>query len=140
MYLIDTVVLSELRKRERHAGIVRWLRDKAVDALFLSAITIGEIERGILRQRAKNPVFADALSAWLDCTVETYGDRILPVDTRVGRRWGRLSARIGHGGADLLIAATALEHGLTVVTRNVRHFLHTGVPVEDPFQDLGDAR
>jgi len=135
MYLIDAVVLSELRKRERSAGIVRWLRDKTVDALFLSAITIGEIERSVLRQQAKNPVFAEALGAWLARTVETYGDRILSVDTRVARRWGQLSARIGHGGADLLIAATALEHGLTVVTRNVRHFLPTGVPVEDPFQD-----
>jgi toxin FitB len=135
MYLIDTVVLSELRKRERHAGIVQWLRGKAVDALFLSAITIGEIERGVLRQRVKNPVFAEALSAWLDRTVETYGDRVLAVDARVARRWGRLSARIGHGSADLLIAATALEYGLTVVTRNLRHFLPTGVPAEDPFQD-----
>jgi len=137
MYLIDTVVLSELRKCERHAGVVQWLRSKAVDALFLSAITIGEIERGVLRQRAKNAVFAEALGAWLDRTVETYADRILPVDTLVARRWGRLSTRIGHGGADLLIAATALEYGLTVVTRNVRHFLPTGVPVEDPFQDPG---
>jgi predicted nucleic acid-binding protein len=135
MYLIDTVVLSDLRKRQRHAGIVRWLHDKAVDALFLSAITIGEIERGVVRQQVKNPVFAEALRAWLDRTVETYGDRILSVDTRVARRWGRLSARIGHGGADLLIAATALENGQTIVTRNVRHFLPTGVPVEDPFQD-----
>ena len=129
------MVLSELRKRQRHAGIVRWLHDKAVDALFLSAITIGEIERGVVRQQVKNPVFAEALRAWLDRTVETYGDRILSVDTRVARRWGRLSARIGHGGADLLIAATALENGQTIVTRNVRHFLPTGVPVEDPFQD-----
>ena len=135
MYLIDTVVLSDLRKRQRHAGIVRWLHDKAVDALFLSAITIGEIERGVVRQQVKNPVFAEALRAWLDRTVETYGDRILSVDTRVARRWGRLSARIGHGGADLLIAATALENGQTIVTRNVRHFLPTGVPVEDAFQD-----
>jgi toxin FitB len=96
---------------------------------------LAKIERGVLRQQAKNPVFAEALGAWLARTVETYGDRILSVDTRVARRWGRLSARIGHGGADLLIAATALEHRLTVVTRNVRHFLPTGVPVENPFQD-----
>jgi predicted nucleic acid-binding protein len=137
MYLIDTVVLPELRKRERDAGVVQWLRSKAVDALFLSAITIGEIERGVLRQRAKNAVLAEALGAWLDRTVETYADRILPIDTRVARQWGKLSARIGHGGADLLIAATALEYGLTVVTRNVRHFLPTGVLVEDPFQGPG---
>jgi predicted nucleic acid-binding protein len=133
MYLIDTVVLSELRKRDRDPGIVRWLRDKNAEVLFLSAITIGEIERGIARQRVKNPSFAEVLGAWLERIIEIYADRILPVDTRVARRWGRLSARIGHGGADLLIAATALEHGLTVVSRNVRHFEPTGVPTEDPF-------
>lgn len=133
MYLLDTVVLSEMRKPHRHLGIERWLRDKTPDALFLSAITIGEIERGIVRQRATNPIFAETLGAWLDRTIEFYADRILPVTTAIGRRWGQLSARIGHGGADLLIAATALEHGLTVVTRNIRHFAPTGVAVEDPF-------
>jgi predicted nucleic acid-binding protein len=133
MYLIDTVVFSELRKRKRDSGVTRWFRDKAADSLYLSAITIGEIESDAARHRAKNPVFAEALRAWLDRTIEAYGDRILSVDMRVARRWGQLSARIGHSGADLLIAATALEHGLTVVTRNVRHFLPTGVSVEDPF-------
>lgn len=135
MYLIDTVVLSEMRKRHRHPGVVRWLRGRAVDSLFLSAIAVGEIERGIERQRSDNPVFAEALGAWLDRTIELYADRILPVTTAISRRWGRLSARIGHGGADLLIAATALEHGLTVVTRNIRIFAPTGVAVEDPFGD-----
>jgi len=65
----------------------------------------------------------------------TYRDRILPVDTPIARRWGQLCSRIGHGSADLLIAATALEHGLSVVTRNVRHFVPTGVVVENPFTD-----
>jgi toxin FitB len=65
-------VLSELRKRERHPDIVQWLRDKAADALFLSAITIGEIERGIFRQRSRNPAFAEAIGGWLDRTVEIY--------------------------------------------------------------------
>jgi toxin FitB len=135
MYLIDTVVLSEMRQRQRHPGIIRWLRGKPADALFLSSITIGEIERGVERQRPANPIFAEALGAWLDRMIEHYGDRILPVTTAVARRWGQLSARIGHGGADLLIAATALEHGLTVVTRNIRHFAPTGAVVEDPFAD-----
>jgi predicted nucleic acid-binding protein len=133
MYLIDTVILSEMRKRRRHPGVVRWLRGRAADTLFLSAVTVGEIERGIERQRTDNPVFAEALSGWLQRTIELYADRILPVTTAIARRWGRLSARIGHGGAGLLIAATALEHGLTVVTRNIRHFAPTGVTVEDPF-------
>jgi toxin FitB len=135
MYLIDTVVLSELRKRDRDRGIVRWLNGKREEALFLSVVTIGEIERGIFRQRRINPAFAEVLGAWLDRTVQIYGDRILPVETTVARRWGRLSARIGHGGADLLIAATALEHGLTVITRNIRHFVQTGVAVENPFEN-----
>ena len=73
MYLIDTVVLSELRKRERHVGVIRWLRGKPADALFLSAITIGEVELGMARQRVNNSAFAEALSAWLDRTIETSG-------------------------------------------------------------------
>jgi predicted nucleic acid-binding protein len=135
VYLIDTVVLSELRKRQRHPRLVQWLRDKAAVMLFLSVVTIGEIERGVLSQRSQDPAFADALAAWLDRTIEIYADRILAIDMPIARCWGRLSARIGHGGADLLIAATALERGLTVVTRNVRHFAPTGVPVENPFAD-----
>src|SRR5260370_37071086 len=135
MYLIDTVALSELRSRERVPRMVSWLRNMRADSLFLSVVTIGEIERGIFRQRRVNPVFAEALGAWLDRTVDIYGDRILPVDTTVARRWGRLSARIGHGGADLLIAATALEHGFTVITRNVRHFVPTGAAVANPFEN-----
>lgn len=133
MYLLDTVVLSELRKRDRNAGVVAWLRDRRPEELFLSAVTIGEIERGIVRQREKDPGFAEALSAWLDRTIDLYADRILPVDVRVAAHWGRLSGRIGNDGADLLIAATALVHALTVVTRNVRHFEPTGAVVIDPF-------
>ncbi len=135
MYLIDTVVFSELFKRRRHPGLVRWLSDTSEDLLFLSTVTIGEIERGIEMQRRRDPAFAEALLAWLDRSIDIYCDRILPVTTAVARRWGRLSARIGKEGADLLIAATALEHGLTVVTRNIRHFAPTGVTVEDPFAE-----
>jgi hypothetical protein len=133
MYLLDTVVFSELYKRHRHPGFVRWLRDKMEESLFVSTITIGEIERGIERQRPRDPQFAAALTGWLDRSLGLYDERILSVTTLIARRWGVLSARLGHSGADLLIAATALEHGLTVATRNVRHFLPTGVAVENPF-------
>lgn len=132
-YLLDTVVLSELRKPDRHPGVIGWLRGVSADDLFLSVVTIGEIERGIALQRVKDPAFADALDAWLLRTIDVYADRILPADVRIARRWGALSARIGNAGADLLIAATALEYGLTVVTRNHRHFEPTGVAVLDPF-------
>ena len=133
MYLIDTVVFSELFKRRRHPGFLHWLSDRPEGLLFLSTITIGEIERGIEGQRSRDPPFAKALSAWLDRSLAIYDDRILPVTPAIARRWGSLSAGLGHSGVDLLIAATALEHGLTVATRNVRYFLPTGVPVEDPF-------
>jgi predicted nucleic acid-binding protein len=136
MYLIDTVVFSELYKRHRHPGFVQWFGDKTQDVLFLSTITIGEIERGVEVQRRRNPSFAAALLAWLEQSIAGYDNRILPVTIDIARRWGQLTVQIGHAGADLLIAATALEHGLTVATRNVRHFAPTGVAVENPFERM----
>lgn len=133
MYLLDTEVLSELRRRERNPRVVAWIGAQRVSDLYLSAISIGEIERDIARQEAINPEFASALAQWLDRLLTLYSDRVLGIDRSTARRWGRLSARIGNETADLLIAATALEHGLTVVTRNVRHFEPTGVPIIDPF-------
>jgi predicted nucleic acid-binding protein len=133
MFLIDTVVFSELYKRRRHPGFIRWLSEQTEDEFFLSTITLGEIERGIENQRRQNPDFADALLSWLNRSIEIYADRILPVTTDIARRWGVLSARIGHDSVDLLIAATALEHGLTVATRNIRHFVPTGVATQNPF-------
>ena len=132
MFLIDTDVVSALRKRRRHPEIARWVEAQRSADLYLSVVTVGEIERGIERQQRRDPVHAHALADWLDRLIALYDDRILAVDLSTARRWGRLSHLIGHEGADLLIAATALEHGLTVVTRNVRHFETTGVPVLDP--------
>jgi toxin FitB len=136
MYLLDTVAFSEFFKQRAHPGFMCWLADKSENLLFLSAVTVGEIEKGIERQRDRNPVFAEALLSWLERSLGTYGDRVLQVTTNVGRRWGRLSARLGRDDIDLLIAATAFEHGLIVVTRNVRHFIPTGVAVENPFEAL----
>ena len=132
-YLLDTVIISELRKRERSPGVVDWIATTRSSALFLSVVTIGEIERGIIGQRRVNPAFADQLTQWLELTLQRYADRILSVDLSVARRWGSLSGQLGHSGADLLIAAIALEHGLTVATCNVRHFEPTGVEVINPF-------
>ncbi len=84
--------------------------------------------------RQKDSVFSEALGAWLEHVIVVYEERIIPMDVLVARRWGQLSVRLGHAGIDLLIAATALEHGLTVATRNVRHFTPTGVAVENPFE------
>lgn len=132
MFLLDTDVLSALRRPDRTPTIAKWLSSRRTVDLHLSVVSIGEIERGIARQRARDAAFAEALASWLDRVLRLYGDRILGLDAPTARRWGQLSASIGHQGADLLIAATALEHGLTVVTRNVRHYEPTGVAVLDP--------
>ena len=133
MSLIDTDVLSALRRGERHSEAATWLTSQRTIDLYLSAVAIGEIERGIAQQQRRDPPFARNLSAWLDKILTWYDNRVLPVDVPTARRWGHLSATLGHQGVDLLIAATALEHGLTVVTRNTRHFHTTGVPVLNPF-------
>ena len=135
MFLIDTDVLSALRRGERHPAAARWLTTQRSSDLYLSVVSIGEIERGIERELTRDPAFARALSDWLDRVLAWYGGRILQVDLSTAQRWGRLTAVLGHDGADLLIAATALEHGLTVVTRNIRHFEPTGVPVFNPFAE-----
>ena len=128
-FLLDTVILSKLRKRERNTNVVHWLRETRASDLFLSVVTIGEIERGINRQQRVDLVFAKQLSSWLESILLHYRDRIIPIDIPIARRWGELSDRHGHASVDLLIAATAMEHGLTVMTRNVRHFKPTGVPI-----------
>lgn len=133
MFLVDTDVLSALAKRRRHANVEAWMGRQRTSDLFVSVISIGEIERGIALQREKDQNFASVLATWLDHILDLYGDRVLPFDVASARRWGQLSAALGHHGADLQIVATALEHGLTVATRNVAHFEPTGVPVLDPF-------
>ncbi len=133
MFLVDTDVLSALGKRRRNANVEAWIARQRTGDLFVSVVSIGEIERGIALQRRKNAGFASALAIWLDQVLAAYGDRVLPFDLASARRWGQLSAALGHDGADLQIAATALEHGLMVVTRNASDFEPTGIAVLDPF-------
>lgn len=135
MILLDTVILSELRKRTPCAAVVNWLKAHEDNQLFISVVSIGEIERGIEKRRDADPAFAQTLTAWLDDLLRHHVDRILPITSEIARRWGALSARIGNNSADLLIAATALNHGLTVATRNIRHFTPTGVATINPFDD-----
>ena len=136
MYLLDTVVLSELRKKppRRNPHVVSWLASVSPDELFISVVSIGEIERGIERQRPIDPAFAVALADWLDVVLRNYGERILPLGVDIARRCGRLSAQVGNSGLDLAIAATVLEHGLTIATRNVSDFAATGAALLNPFE------
>ena len=133
MFLVDTDVLSALAKRRQHSKVEAWIARQRTSDIFLSVISIGEIERGIALQRGKDREFAALLARWLDRILQVYGDRVLPFDLASARRWGELSAALGHRGADLQIAATALERGLIVVTRNVSHFEPAGVQILDPF-------
>ena len=133
MFLLDTVMISELRKTDRNPGVIEWISDKQDSELFLSALTIGEIRRGICLQAQKDPQFASRLSEWLDSVLHLYGERILPISTSVAMEWGSISAQTGNASADNLIAATAKAHHLTVVSRNMKHFSSTGVPCINPW-------
>ena len=133
MYLLDTNVLSAVRRPDRAPQVAAWLRGKPERDLYLSVLTLGEIERGIAQQQARNPCFAADLRLWLDRTQLIFADRLLEFGAEDARIWGRLSHQIGHSGADLMIAATALRHGATVVTGNIADFQTSGVALENPF-------
>ena len=134
MYLLDTMVLSELRKKERNPGVTQWLTDKPDHALFVSVVSIGEIAKGIAVQDKQNREFAKVLRLWLEKLLLLYRERILPVDIPIAKRWGELSVHANNSGVDILLAATALEHGLTIVTRNGKHFSRTGATCVNPWQ------
>lgn len=133
MYILDTNVVSAVRRPDRAPQVAAWLRGKAEHDLFLSVVALGEIERGIRQQETRDPAFAQDLRLWLDRTVLLFSDRLLAFEAEDARIWGRLSAEIGHTGADLMIAASALRHGATVVTGNVSDFAPTKVSIENPF-------
>ena len=101
MFLLDTDVLSALRRRERNPAAAHWLEAQRTTDLYLSVVTVGEIERGIFRQRTRDPSFAQELARWLDRVLAWYEDRVLAVDIPTARRWGQLSGALGHDSAGL---------------------------------------
>jgi predicted nucleic acid-binding protein len=137
-YLLDTNVISELRKLgdgRADANVVAWIGPQDATSFFLSAITILELERGVLGVQRRDAVQGARLRAWLDNHVRPeFSGRILPVDDEIATRCAHLHIPDRRNEVDALIAATALVHGLTVVTRNVRDFEGTGVVVIDPWQ------
>ena len=135
MYLLDTNVVSELRRdRRANAGVSTWSKDVSANELFISAITILEIERGILLVERRDSRQAEMLRGWLESKVlPAFADRVLPVDTAVARRCAQLHVPDPRSECDALIAATALVHGLTLVTRNTADFRAMGVALLNPW-------
>jgi toxin FitB len=133
-YLLDTNVASETRKGQRiDRGVKAWLESAEDADLFLSVLVVGEIRKGVEQARPKDPVKARALEGWLAGLEQMFGDRVLPVTIAIADQWGRLSAPRPISTVDGLLAATALVHDLTLVTRNVIDVAHTGVQLLNPF-------
>lgn len=132
MYLIDTNVISELRKPRPHGAVVAWMQRIEDRHLFLSAVSVGEIQAGIELTREQDPDKAAALEAWLEGVVATRA--VLDMDAAAFRQWARLMHRQSDTlHEDAMIAATAIRHGLTVVSRNVADLKALGVAVINPF-------
>jgi predicted nucleic acid-binding protein len=133
-YLLDTNVISELRKGARaDAHVRRWYGGLGDDEVFLSVLVIGEIRRGVESIRRRDEPAARALDRWLAGLVRDHGDRILAVDEAIAQEWGRLGSAATLPTVDGLLAATAAVHDLVVATRNVRDLARTGVAVVNPF-------
>ena len=135
-YLVDTNVISELRRRDPDPNVVKWFEERPATALFLSVLTLGEIRKGIelvtdCRRKLR-------LLDWLEVELpKFFAGRTLPVDLAVADRWGRLQADAGRPlpAVDSLMAATAMQHGLCVVTRNARDFALPGLAIINPWLD-----
>ena len=132
MYLLDTNVVSELRRPRPSGAVLDWISDVPAEQLFVSVVTVGEIQAGIEITREQDPAKAEELEAWLDKIQASYA--VLPMDATTFREWARLMHRKSDTIAeDAMIAATAIVHRLTVVTRNVRDFVQFGVELQNPF-------
>jgi predicted nucleic acid-binding protein len=132
MYIVDTNVLSEARRRSAQA--LTWLRSVDSSLVFLSVVTLGEIMKGVVLKQRTDPRASSVLQNWLEQLRLDHADRVLPITDRIALEWGRLAAKRSRSVPDGLIAATALVHGKTVVTRNSADFKDANVPVINPWR------
>ena len=137
MYLLDTNVISELRKAKTNKSdknVIAWARDLSPSTLFISVITILELETGILLVERRDPTQGAILRTWLNSHVlPVFSERILHLDVAIAQRCAKLHIPNPQSDRDAIIAATALVHGMTVVTRNVDDFVQTGVELINPW-------
>jgi toxin FitB len=132
-FLLDTNVVSEIRKKTPDRGVTTWFASVPADKLFLSVLVIGEIRQGVARLARRDPGQAEKLEYWLTQLADSYVDRIVPVSVQIANAWGRLDVPDPVPVVDGLLAATALVHDWTLVTRNVTGVAPTGVRLLDPF-------
>ncbi len=134
-FLLDTCVLSETRKKRADPGVMEFLAATEPAHLFISVLTIGEVHKGAEKKRLTDADAANGIAAWAAVMEQNFAEHILDVDVAVARLWGELSARRAAPVIDTLLAATALVHGLTVVTRNVKDFVKTDARLLNPWLD-----
>lgn len=132
-FLLDTDVVSEIRKQAPDAGVAGWFASVPADRLFLSFLVVGEIRQGIERLARRDPAKAEIFERWLSQLLDGYGDRLVPITDRIAQAWGRLNVPDPVPVVDGLMAATAPVHDLTLVTRNVSDVRSTGVRLLNPF-------
>ena len=134
-FLLDTNIISEIRKRERaHPGVASWVAQTPVKEIGTSVVALAEIRRGIELKRRHDPEQAAALDRWFAQMRTRLGDRVLPIDESIADAWARMSAPDPLPLIDGLLAATAKVHGLTLITRNAADVARTGVAILDPFK------
>ncbi|HXG80123.1 MAG TPA: type II toxin-antitoxin system VapC family toxin [Methyloceanibacter sp.] len=134
-YLIDTNIISEVRKGERcDPNVAAWWESIEDAEVYLSVLVLGEIRKGIERTRVNDVTRARALETWLTTLVQSFSERILPIDQTVADEWGRMSAKRSVSTIDALLAATAKVHGLTLATRNIGDVADLGAKVINPFE------
>lgn len=127
-YLLDTNVLSETRKKKADAGVIAFLEAGDAASLYISVLTLGELRKGVAKKKREDAAVAAQLAGWVDGLELSFADRILGIDAATARLWGDWSSGRPRPVVDTLLAATAVLHGLTLVTRNIRDV--RGIPVE----------
>lgn len=135
-YLLDTNVVSELRRPRPDRNVVKWIQATPDAQLHISVLTIGELRQGVEKLRAKDLAQAATIDTWLSELRATFADRLVGIDDAIAERWGRLNAEHGLPSVDGLLAATVLERGWTLVTRNVSDVQRSGARVLNPFEEI----